>query len=525
MSIKKRILISAVISSWLFLAVLNVPDAGGWPVEDESITSQKAEIWSVVKSYVASHQRPIVNELVQLLSIPNVAADRENIRKNATLLSEMLVRRGLRAELLETAGNPLVYGEWTVPGATSTLLFYCHYDGEQVDPKGWKQATPFTPVLRDGRLEDGAKEIPGLGTLDRFEADWRLYARSASDDKGPIVALCSALDALKAAGRVPTQNIRVLFDGEEEKGSPSMPAVLSRYRDKLAGDLLLVCDGPRHPTGRPTLVFGASGYLILDLTVYGPQMALHAGHFSNWAPNPAMRLARLLASMKDDDGRVLIEGFADGQKPLTPEDEALLAAVPDDPTVLMRRFGFAAPERPNVSLQQAIQQPSLNIRGLASDLVGAASRGVIPERATASIDVRLPMGLTSAMMTERIRAHIVKQGFHITTGDPDDQERATYPRLVKLEPRDLGTPFLTSPEAPAAKRLADALTRALEGDLVRIRTFGSWLQLGPLIEMMGSPAISICTVNYDNNQHGDNENLRLGHFFESIVAFVAVLTM
>jgi acetylornithine deacetylase/succinyl-diaminopimelate desuccinylase-like protein len=324
---------------------------------------------------------------------------------------------------------------------------------------------------------------------------------------------------------VPSQNIRVLFDGEEERGSPSMPAVLSRYRDKLAGDLLLVCDGPRHPTGRPTLVFGAVGFLVLDLTVYGPQVALHAGHFGNWAPNPAMRLARLLASMKDDDGKVLIEGFADGMKPLTPEDEALLAAVPDDPAVLMRRFGFAAPERPDTSLQQAIQQPSLNIRGLACDLVGAASRGVVPERAVASLDVRLPMGLTSAMMTDRIRAHIVKQGFHIVAEDPGGEERATYPRLVKLETRDLGTPFLTSPEAPAAKRLAGALTRALGGELIRIRTFGSWLQLGPLIESMGSPEISICTVDYDNNQHGDNENLRLGHFFEAIEAFVSVLTM
>ena len=489
-----------------------------------SIT-QEGEVRTIVDSYVAIHQRAIVNELVQLLSVPNAAADRENARKNATLLREMLVRRGLRAELLETAGNPLVYGELAVPGATSTLLVYCHYDGQPVDPKGWKQTAPFTPVLRDGRLEGGAKEIPGLGTLDRFEPDWRLYARSASDDKGPIVALCAALDALKAAGRVPTQNIRVLFDGEEETGSPSMPPVLPRYRDKLAGDLLVIFDGPQHPTGRPTLVFGASGLLWLELTVYGPQMALHAGHFGNWAPNPAMRLARLLASMKDDDGRVLIEGFADGLKPLTSEDEALLAAVPDDPAVLMRRFGFAAPERPNVSLQQAIQQPSLNIRGLASDLVGAASRDVIPDRAVAIMDVRLPMGLTSATMVERIRAHILKQGFHVVAGDPDDQTRATYPRLVKLEAKERMTPHLTSPEAPAAKRLAAALARAFGEEPVRIRTFGSGLQLGPLIDMMGAPAVTICTVNYDNNQHGDNENVRLGHLFESIVAVVAVLTM
>jgi acetylornithine deacetylase/succinyl-diaminopimelate desuccinylase-like protein len=158
-----------------------------------------------IEAYVSRHQGLIFSELVQLLSIPNVAADRPNIRRNAEHLRGMLERRGLVAEILETAGNPLVYGEKKIAGAARTILFYIHYDGQPVDPSRWKQPGPFVPVLRSARLEDGGKEIPITSTLSRLEPEWRIYARSASDDKSPIVALCAALDALKSGGREPSK--------------------------------------------------------------------------------------------------------------------------------------------------------------------------------------------------------------------------------------------------------------------------------------------------------------------------------
>src|SRR5207237_1641932 len=163
---------------------------------------------SALVDYVASHQRAIVSELVELLSIPNVAADTENIRRNAVLLREMLRRRGFSTELLETDGNPLVWGELKVPGARRTLLIWAHYNGQPADPKGWKQANPFIPVLRAGRLEDGAKDIAGFRTLERFDANWRLYARSAADDKASIVGLLAELDAMKGSGVAPSSNVR-----------------------------------------------------------------------------------------------------------------------------------------------------------------------------------------------------------------------------------------------------------------------------------------------------------------------------
>lgn len=487
--------------------------------------AQAPDLRARLERHVAANQKAIVGELVQLLSIPNVAADRENIRRNASFLRDMLARRGFRTEILETEGNPLVYGELAAPGATRTILLYTHYDGQPVDPKGWQQASPFAPILRDGRLEDGRKELD-LAALDRFEPDWRLYARSASDDKSPIVALCAALDALKDAGRAPTSNVRLILDGEEEAGSTSLVPAIAKYRDRLEADLMLILDGPRHPSGRPTLVFGARGIVTVELTVYGPKFPLHSGHYGNWAPNPAMRLAQLVASMKDDAGRVLVEGFYDGLAPLAKAEHAMLTAVPDDPDALMKLFGIAAPERPGLSLQEALQLPTLNIRGLSSAFVGAQARTIIPDRATAAIDIRLVKETPAASMIQKLRAHIEKQGYHILETDPDDVTRAAHARSVRVQVRGDGTDaYRTSPLLPESELVTEALARMWGREPVRIRTSGGTVPITPFIEALGFPAISVPIVNFDNNQHGENENLRLGHFFEGIVTMAALLTM
>jgi len=490
-----------------------------------ALFGQAGGLRAEVEAFVAGHQRAIVGELVDLLAIPNTAADRENIRKNARALGVMLAKRGFRTELLETDGNPLVWGEMIVPGAARTLLLYAHYDGQPVDPKGWGQANPFAPILRDGRMEDGAKEIPGPAVRDRYEPGWRVYARSASDDKSPIVALMAALDALKAAGRSPSSNLRIVLDGEEEAGSPSMVPAISRYRDRLAADFMLILDGPVHPSERPTLVFGARGNLAFELTVYGPKFGLHSGHYGNWVPNPAMRLAQLLASMKDEGGRVQIAGFYDGLEPLTAEERALLDAVPDDPAALQKLFGIAEAENPALTLQQAVQRPSLNVRGLSSAYVGAGARTIIPDRAIAAIDIRLVKETPAAPMADKVRAHLARQGYFVVDTDPDDATRAKHPRIVKLTMRDGTSAYRTSQVAPLSRQLATAMARTFGEAPVQIRTSGATVPVAPFIDAMGFPAISVPIVNFDNNQHAENENLRLGHFFRGIVALAAALTM
>jgi acetylornithine deacetylase/succinyl-diaminopimelate desuccinylase-like protein len=483
-----------------------------------------ADLRTSIAAFVEGRQAAIVGELVDLLAIPNVAADRENIRRNAAHLRRLLERREFKTELLETAGNPLVYGELRVAGAKRTVLFYAHYDGQPVHPAGWKQASPFTPILREGRFEDGAAERPISQT--RYEKDWRIYARSASDDKSPVIALLTAVDALRANGRTPTSNIRVILDGEEEAGSPNLAPAIPRHRDKLAADLMVILDGPRHPGGRPTVVFGARGNLAIELTVYGPKFPLHSGHYGNWVPNPAMRLTQLLASMKGLDGRVLVEGFEDGVGTIPADEQALLDEVPDDPEGLKRLFGISGHERADLStLQRALQRPSLNIRGLSSGFVGEQARTIIPDRATAAIDIRLVKETPGAAMAEKVRAHIRKQGFHIVDTEPDDQTRARYDRIVRVQARGETEAYRTPASDPQASALVAAIEKTLGTRPVRIRTSGGTVPISHFIKTLGIPAVSVPIVNFDNNQHAENENLRLGHLFDGIVVIAAVLTM
>lgn len=474
-----------------------------------------------VRAWIQGHQQPVVAELLDLLAIPNVAADGPNIRRNAGRLREMLQKRGFTAELLETAGNPLVYGELKVPGATRTLLFYSHYDGQPVDPKGWRQPDPFTPVIRRGK--DGP-DVPDARASQQFDPELRIYARSASDDKSPIVMMLAALDALKAAGAAPTANVRVILDGEEEAGSTSLVPAIARYRDRLNADLMVILDGPQHPSGRPTIAYGARGIARVDITVFGPKVGVHSGNYGNWIPNPAQRLALLLASMKGEDGRILVKGWNDGIAALTPEEKAMVAAVPEDATAMLRAFGVAAPETAFPKLQDALQYPTLNVRGMASAFVGAGARTIIPDSATASIDIRLVKETPASAMIEKIRAHVIAQGYHVVEKDPDEATRAKYPKIAKLATFGDGTnAFRTSPLDPQAKAVAASIRAAHGVEPVHLRTLGGTVPIAPFIEALGFPAVLVPTVNFDNNQHEENENLRVGNLFEGILTVAAIL--
>ena len=489
------------------------------------------DLKATVTAWVDAHQREIVGELLKALAIPNVADDQPNIRRNAEHLRGLLSRRGFAAELLETEGNPLVYGALTVPGATRTVLFYCHYDGQHVDAKAWKQPDPFVPVLRRGLLADQPATIDPA-SVTRFDPEMRIYARSASDDKAPIVALLSAIDALKASGLAPSSNVRVILDGEEEASSPSLVPAIGKYKDRLRADLMVILDGPTHSSGRPTLVYGARGIATVDLTVFGPKSGVHSGNYGNWMPNPAMRLASLLASMKDDTGKVTVPGYYDAVAPLTAEERAMLDAVPEDTERMLRTFGVAQPERAFPRLQDAMQYPTLNVRGLASSFVGAGARTIIPDRATAAIDIRLVKETTAADLVAKLRAHVEKQGYHLVTdaemrdGSPDDRTRAAHARLAQLTVLGPTTAaFRTPPSDPHARAVAAALTRTFAAPPVQLRTLGGTVPIAPFIEALGFPAVLVPTVNFDNNQHEENENLRLGTFFESIVTIASVLRM
>jgi len=356
------------------------------------------------REYRRTHESEIVGELADLLSIPNVASDTVNIRRNASKLVEMMARRGIEARLLEGNGPPAIFGELKTTGAIRTIGFYAHYDGQPVDPSKWT-GDPFKPILRDKPLEAGGRVITFPKHGERFDPEWRLYGRSASDDKAPIIAMLSALDALKASNARPTANLKFLFDGEEEAGSPHLGDITNRNKGLLGADVWICADGPVHQSRRQQIYFGVRGVVTVDLTVYGANRALHSGHYGNWSPNPAMRLAKLLASMKDDSGRVLIQSFYEGAAPLGDDEKKALKEMPDTDADLMREYGLARTDGEGRSLAELINEPSLNIDGLRSEDVGRQSRTIIPAEATATLDLRLVKGIEPRHQVERLIAH------------------------------------------------------------------------------------------------------------------------
>ena len=323
------------------------------------------------RAWRESHEQPILAEFTKLLAIPNVARDLPNIERNVQLIQSMLEHRGVAVQLLRVPNvPPVVYGEIKTPGATQTIVFYAHYDGQPVDAKMWTNGLPFTPVLKNNGPES------------------RLYARSASDDKAPIIAQLAALDALKAAGIKLKSNIKFFYEGEEEAGSAHVAQILEKYKPLLAADIWLFCDGPVHQNRQQQIVFGARGSMGVNLTVYGPKRELHSGHYGNWAPNPAWTLTHLLASMKDMEGKVLIKDFYKGVEPYGVLEKKAIAENPNFDEELKDELWLNTTEGSG-RLEDRIGLPSLNIRGLESANVGADSRNVIPTTATASLDIHI----------------------------------------------------------------------------------------------------------------------------------------
>ncbi|MEK6321483.1 MAG: M20/M25/M40 family metallo-hydrolase [Acidobacteriota bacterium] len=479
---------------------------------------------SSVREFRVTHEVQIIGELVEFLSIPNVASDTPNIRRNAASLLDMMKRRGIDARLLEGDGPSAVFGELKTSGATTTVGIYAHYDGQPVDASKWA-SEPFKPMLRDKTLEAGGREIPLPNSGASFNPEWRLYARSASDDKAPIIAVLAALDALKAANRNPTVNLKFLFDGEEEAGSPHLGDIVKRNAQLLGADVWVCADGPVHQSRRQQLYFGVRGIVKVDLTVYGANRALHSGHYGNWSPNPAMRLAKLLASMKDDSGRVLIEGFYEGAVPLGAEEKKALKEMPATDAELMREYGLAGTDGRERSLAELINEPSLNIDGLRSEDVGRQSRTIIPSEATATVDLRLVKGIEPRRQVERLIAHIKKKGYFVTGNEPNLETRLKHPLIARVVSEE-GYPAVRTPmNLPIVTQIISAVEKAIGQRPVMLPTMGGSGPLWAIDVATNAPQVGVPIVNHDNNQHSSNENLRIQNLWDGIEIFAALMSM
>jgi acetylornithine deacetylase/succinyl-diaminopimelate desuccinylase-like protein len=493
----------------------------------KAVPIASARVAQEVRDYRMDHEDRIVRELTEFLAIPNVASDAPNIQKNAEHLVEMLEARGIETHLLPITGRgPVVFGKLVAPEATRTVIFYAHYDGQPVDPGAWTDGTPFQPVLRSDAIEAGGKRIPFPDNTANqpaiYKDDWRIYARSASDDKSPIVALLAALDALRAK-QIPLHvNLKVIFEGEEEAGSTNLAHTLELHKNLLGADLLITADGPVHQSGRQLVFFGNRGDIGLDITVYGPVRALHSGHYGNWAPNPAMELARLLSSMKDLDGRVLIDGYYDDLTPLTELEQKALGEMPVNDADLQKELGIAKPEGAGKKLVELLQEPSLNIRGLESAYVGEHAQNVVPDKAEASLDARLVKGEDPRKKFGQITAFIRKQGYFVIDHDPSMEERRAHALIARVVDQGGYRASRTAMDLPVSKALVTVVQDATGGDTVIAPTLGGSVPMY-IFEDLKLPWIGVPIVNYDNHQHSSDENLRLGHLWRGMEIYAAIL--
>lgn len=483
------------------------------------------DINKLAENHIQQNSVQILQDFKTLLSIPNVAFDLQNINKNADHIISELNKRGVETKLLRMVGTPpIVYGYYPVKGAKRTLAFYVHYDGQPVDKSNWTH-DPWTPTYYTKAMFEGGQSIAFPTTHSDIDEEHRIYARSAGDDKAPIITILSALDMIQANKVKVTSNLVFFFEGQEEAGSRQLWQYLNDNRelvDKI--DLWLFCDGPVHQSRKPQLVFGVRGVTGMEITTYGPNRPLHSGHYGNWAPVPGQLLSELIASMKDDQGNVIIEGFYDDVEPLSELEKEAMKSIPSIDESLKQELGINDPEGTE-SYNERLLRPSLTIKGLSSGNTGKLARNVVPATATAAIGIRLVKGCDPEKQKDLVEAHILRQGFHIVREDPDQKTRLAHAKIVKIT-RSSGYPAArTSMDLPI---IQDVIVRAKEvagEDLVLLPTLGGSLPLYLFTDELKKPAIILPIANHDNNQHAADENLRIANLWYGIKLMSALMTM
>ncbi len=437
---------------------------------------------SPVREYLDSQRDRLLEQLQELLRIPSVSTDPERkgeVRRAADWVRDRLEQAGCtRAELIETEGHPLVYGEWLGAPGKPTILVYGHYDVQPEDPVEEWDSPPFEPTIRDGKI----------------------FARGASDDKGQVIVHVNALEAhLKANGSAPV-NVKFLIEGEEEIGSHGLDTFLPKAKDLLKCDAVVISDTALFSPTVPSICYGLRGLAYLQVEVRGTDRDLHSGSYGGSVANPANALVRMLADLKDDKGRIKIDGFYDDVVPLTRKERKAWDRLPHKDSKFRKAIGAPAlaGEKGYTTLERIWGRPSLDVNGIWSGFTGEGAKTVIPAVARAKISMRLVPGQKPADIARKVKRHFKK----------------IAPDSVKVTVRDLhgGNSWVADTSHPALRAAGRAMERAFDAPPVFVREGGSIPIVAAFASTLKVPCVLMGIGLNDDNLHAPNEKMELRNF-------------
>lgn len=435
------------------------------------------------QSYLEQNQDRYLEELLAFLRIPSISAlpaHAQDVQKAAEWVADRLRQAGVEnVEILPTEGHPVVYGDWLHAEGKPTILIYGHFDVQPVDPLHLWTHPPFEPTI------DGD----------------RVYARGASDDKGNMLIPILAVEAmLQSEGALPI-NLKFCFEGQEEIGSPNLPAFLPQHKERFAADLAVSADSGQFSETEPEILVGLRGICAIQIDVKGAKSDLHSGMVGGTIQNPIHALVQLLNTMHDQHGRITIDGFYEDVMELSDDERAAIARVPFDEEIYLENLGLEQTfGEPGYSTRErAWIRPTLEINGIWGGFQGEGTKTVLPNEAHAKITCRLVPNQEPARILELLQAHIAQNA----------------PRGVTVTAKILdsrGKPYLVRADHPGNQAVSDVLHKIYGMEPYHVRSGGSVPITGLFMDILGLPTVAFGFALNDENIHAPDEFFRLSSF-------------
>jgi len=438
-----------------------------------------------VREYVANNEDQFLEKLFVLLRQKSISTQNIGIAETSEMLKEIMEAIGIKTQLIPTDGYPVVYGEIINDPHAFTLLIYGHYDVQPPDPVEKWDSPPFEPTIRDGRI----------------------FCRGAGDNKGQLMAQLLAIETYQnVVGKLPI-NVKFVFEGEEENGSPHLASFVEKHKELLKADLVYTSDGPMHDSGAPFVLLGVRGMLYVELNAKGAHWDNHSGNKGNIVPNPAWELIDLLKTMRDDEGNILIEGFYDDVRKPTEKEIALIKSLPFNREELAEQVGYKDLNMTGEEYYKKLTlEPTFNIAGFTSGYGGEGTKTIIPATATVKMDMRLVVDQDPEDIFKKFKRHVKK-----------------HAPSVEVSNLGMMDPSRTAANLPVVETIKGAVEKAYQQPPIMQPSMGGSLPDYVWTKILNTPSVVVPYANFDEANHSPNENIGLKNFFDGIICTCHVI--